>query len=184
MSILCEEYSRGYSSWWKAATKTKAAMYPELESWASLLKTGLCSSYIKRRIGTPAIPAGLTGDRHQLWNSHQFITSLSPVVHANLHGKKLVTTGSDVTSLSPVRHQLCQVGWGMVGTKYFTLNLPWPFSFWSECQLNELISRCFYIRFLVALTIPSIGIKGWTRTSPCNAICQLYISRPKILNAP
>ncbi len=35
-----------------------------------------------------SFPAGLTGDRHQLLTGHQFITSLSPVVHANLYGKK------------------------------------------------------------------------------------------------
>ncbi len=35
-------------------------------------------------------PAGLTGDHHQWWTGHhgQLITSLSPVVHAILHGKK------------------------------------------------------------------------------------------------
>ncbi len=68
-------------------------------------------------------PAGLTGDHHQLWTSHQFITSLSPVVHAILHAKKLVTTGSDVTSLSPVSHPLCQVGTLEEETTFFVSTL-------------------------------------------------------------
>ncbi len=91
-------------------------------------------------------PAGLTGDRHLLWTGHQLITSLSPVVHAILHSKKLVITGSKVTSLSPVCHQLCQLGrWDQYGLNM----LGHIYLLGQVMPTNSLTGRCTFTDFAV-----------------------------------
>ena len=79
------------------------------------------------------------------------------------HGRCILKGIKDTSYVNPPAHPLqpplhLPLGHGT----YFTLKLPWTFSFWSEWPRNEFVG-CIYFCFPVALTNPSIGTQKLTK---------------------